>query len=229
MTKSNTRVNHSSGIKTLFTIVGFVLASVAFLAGILFISTMFFVNTRPVQGDPAKFDLMATLPAIYEWVGEDAKLTSLFIRYVKSDGTMDLFADYAPTVVLDFVRPIQNTSDKPLGAGGTQSGLVYETVQVTISTPNQLRTHVTITNGRRSSVSYIQRGMELSARGTSTIAPSTIPMPACSLQQLWAIALEEGFPTDAVATINYSTWGYSMDITGTDYDLDFGFDCKVNE
>jgi hypothetical protein len=229
MTKNNARPRRNDAVKTLMTIVGFLLASVAFLAGLLWISTMFFVNTRPVQGDPAKFDLIANLPAIYEWVGTDAKLASMFVRYVKSDGTMDLFADYAPTVSLEFVRPIQNTSDKPLGAGGTESGIVYETVWVTISTPNQLRTQTTITNGRRSSVSYIQRGMELSARGTSENAPVTLPMPACSLKQLWAIALEEGFPSDAVATINYSTWGYSIDIKGTDYDLDFGFDCKKRE
>jgi hypothetical protein len=189
--------------------------------------TFFFVNTKPVPGDAANFDLIAGMPEIYEWVGEDAELTNLYATGVRSDGTIDLFASYTPHIILTFVRPTQANNDLPLGAGGSESDIAYEEVDVDIFTPNQMRTSSSSSNGMRTRFSYINRGALIEVDGTTNTKPITLFMPTCSFADLWAIAIENDVPENAVAAISYDNYGYDFRIIDTNYDLEFSQDCEL--
>jgi hypothetical protein len=189
--------------------------------------TFFFVNTKPVPGDAANFDLIAGMPEIYEWIGADAELKDLYATGVRSDGTMDLFANYTSIVSLTFVRPTQANNDLPLGAGGSESDIAYEEVDVDIFTPNQMRTSSSSSNGMRTRFSYINRGALIEVDGTTNTKPITLFMPTCSFADLWAIAIENDVPENAVAAISYDNYGYDFRIIDTNYDLEFSQDCEL--
>jgi hypothetical protein len=191
--------------------------------------TFFFVNTKPVPGDAANFDLIAGMPEIYEWVGEDAELTDLYATGVRSDGTIDLFASYTPYISLTFVRPTQANNDLPLGAGGSESDIAYEDVDVDIFSPNQMRTSSSSSNGMRTRFSYINRGAIIEVDGTTNTKPTTLSMPTCSFADLWAIAIQNDVPENAVAAISYDNYGYDFRIIDTNYDLEFSQDCELRK
>src|SRR3954464_13188731 len=61
-------------------------------------------GTRPIPGDAARFDVQATYPDIEKFAGDQLQLVNISMKFVKSDGTLDLTADYGATVSYRFAR-----------------------------------------------------------------------------------------------------------------------------
>lgn len=205
--------------------------AIGFLILPLFRSGFGLADTRPVPGDPRRFDPVAALPGVRDYAGEKANLVSISAYYVRADGTMDLNASYdpKPNVTYEFYReasPPENAP--PVGAGGTAGGAWYEKVTISAYEPGQWR-HVTrIGGGVSTEYSYENQGMERDIDSpTATIYDTFVPDPACSFTRLWSTALERGAPADAVAIIEYDSYGYDFSISGADISLEFDQDCKL--
>ncbi|HEX2907382.1 MAG TPA: hypothetical protein VHO69_11010 [Phototrophicaceae bacterium] len=146
---------------------------------------------------------------------------------MRSDGMLDLYADYEPEVTYRFVKELgQSDAARPIGAGGNPEGRQWETVDVKVSRPFEL---VSTSRGNSTSTT-LKLGME---RDTSLPRDSNpgepVPPPACSFKQLWDIAITKDAPREAVAVIRYDADGYNFRIEGLSTDLDFDLDCQLME
>lgn len=210
-------------------IIGFTLGAIVLcVVPILVLTSVVIEQTWFLPGDASHFDPVAAYPRIQQHAGEGSLLISIEARYVRSDGTLDLYASYRPTVEYQFVRDAQPPSDAPpLGAGGaTGSQKWYEPIQVDVYQPGQFRD---VTTGS-SEYQFVNLGMDRDASSvTSTLPGEIIPTPACSFTDLWQLALKRGTPADAVATIRYDSDGYSFDISSTSFEFKFDNDCKLQE
>ncbi len=181
-------------------------------------------DTQPVPGDPAKFDPVAALPGVLAYAGENSQLTSLEAYYVRSDGTMDLTANYNPYANYETVHKVPTPADAPpVGAGGTINGSWYMRVDIKAYEPGQWR-HVT---SGSSEYDYMNKGMEREEYKPTTSVPDILPTPVCSFASLWKVALEHDAPANAVATISYDTRGYHFSIRDTSVSFDFDNDCRL--
>jgi hypothetical protein len=187
-------------------------------------------DTRPVPGDARRFDPIAALPGVREYAGVGAKLVSLRADYVRSDGTLDLNADYTPKPNVDyrFIREVARPADAaPIGAGGSNTGPWYEPIRIRAYQPGQWRQVTRSGGGVSLRYSYMNRGMERDAGAPTTNAETVAPDPACSLADLWQVALTKDAPREAVAVIEYDAAGYEFRISGLSVDLGFDMDCKL--
>jgi hypothetical protein len=178
------------------------------------------IETYPLQGDVQHFDPFKELPQIRARAGQGAVLTEIEASYVRSDGTMDLKADYAPAPEVQYTfmvpsKPPENLP--PVGVAGRKAGDEwFQRVRITCGSIGQTR-HVTrISGGSKSSFNYFNEGMEID-RGTpqSGESKSDIGDPKLSSTDLWTIALMKDAPKDAVAIIRYRDRGYDFNITST--------------
>lgn len=189
-------------------------------------------HTQPPPGDPRRFDPVASYADVAAFAGAGARLTGLDARLVRSDGSLDLKADYrpSPSARYHFVRDIAAPADAPpIGAGGAVDGRWHESVQVTVSRPWQFRS-VRRTGGPRggASAQYFSRGMERSVDPPSgQPAAATVAAPACPLRRLWDAAIAHGAPATAVANIRYDHRGYEFRIDALRFVMQFGADCAV--
>lgn len=185
-----------------------------------------------LQGDPTHFDPIATVNEMRSHFDPNAKLSSIDISYVKSDGTLDLKAtSYRPTARYDFYRELSEPPKDapPVGAGGTKEGKWYEPVDVEVFEPGQWRHVKRIGGGVSTEYSYIHKGIDVD-RGTPTTSPSDfVEDPKCPLADLWKTAIEKGAPADAVASVDYDDSGYDFRISDAGISLEFDFDCKLKE
>jgi len=200
-------------------VLGVTLASV-------FVSNLFpqdvdMIQSRPVEGDPANFDPIARFDSLQAFAGEGAQLVRFDANFVRSDGTLDLTAAYAPYVIAEFVIAVDAPTDVPIGAGG--GGTWYRTVRIDAYQPNQAR-RVTGSGG---SYSYINEGMTRDVNTPSVMTPTVLSPPRCSLATLWQVAVAQGAPADAVATITYAAEGYAFAIRETNLQFAFGPDCAL--
>lgn len=209
---------------------------VAFIAGcILFgvrglpvIIAKFNRNNKPVPGDPHRFDPVASLTAVAAFAGHDSQLVGFEARFVRSDGTLDLTADYNPEVKYSFHRVVKaSDSNKPLGAGGGP-GPRYVPVTVQVWKPGRIMFHHRIGGGVSSKWNEMEFGMRRT-EGSEQASPAGKPVsPKCPLKNLWQTAIQKGAPSEAVATISYDgNWGYRFTIADTDVRLTFNHDCKI--
>lgn len=185
----------------------------------------FWIETFELKGDPAHFDPITSLGEIRSHFDAHAKLSSLRLQYVRSDGTMDLTAGYKPTATYTFYRELTEPPKNapPVGAGGTSNGKWYEPVTAEVYEPGQWR-HVESNN---SEYNYMNKGIELD-RSTATHLPSAfVEDPHCSIAEFWKVAIEKGAPSEAVATITYGERGYDFRIIQTSIGLQFGHDCQL--
>lgn len=181
-------------------------------------------KTRPVPGDAAKYDPIASYAQIVQAAGgsHNLHLRTIDMHYVKSDGTLDLTADYGAQVVYDFERVLDNppSSAAPLGAGGKPGGIISQRIFVTLDQPGMK----TFTQGRN----YYNYGMTISTSSPSAYSGDDLPTPSCPLKQLWTAAIEQDdAPVNAVAHIYYDQTGYAFTIADTSIRLQFDGNCQL--
>ncbi|HJR73968.1 MAG TPA: hypothetical protein VJ806_10065 [Luteimonas sp.] len=211
-----------------------VLAVVAFgllIAAIFFYSSSKLAHTVPPPGDPSRFDPVAGYAQVAAFAGADVRLLSIDARFVRSDGTMDLEAEYrpSPNARYHFLREVPAPAKAPpVGAGGNADGRWYEQVQVEVSRPWEFRSVRSIGASGSASYQYFNRGMQRRADPPSGRAPAaTAPAPVCAFSRLWRNAIARGAPATAVARIEYDARGYEFSIDGLRFSMRFGVDCSV--
>jgi hypothetical protein len=214
-------------------IVAAVAAFALFMCGIFAFTTLVLAGSRPLPGTAARFDPVATFPAVAAVAGDGARLVRLDARFVGSDGTLDLTARYrpGPSVEYRFARPAPAPADAPpLGAGRQPGGVWFVPVEVTASRPWQWRSVSRSRGGFRTRYQYVDLGLSQRERDVETApADRFVPAPGCSFAELWRQARENGAPPEAVATVRYDVSGYRFEIGGTPVDLRFGPDCRLRD
>ncbi|MBL8147189.1 MAG: hypothetical protein JNL34_12455, partial [Anaerolineae bacterium] len=194
------------------------------------------ISTTTLPGDANAFDSFAALAAVTAFAGEDAQLAEINAVQVRSDGTQNLNADYdAPRPNTDYVffREIPRPENAPpVGAGGTTDGQWYEPVTVSAYRPGQMSQIRRTGGGMSISTQFINQGLKRQVQDPTTnlaFVEDFVGPPACTTRQLWNVALEEGAPVDAVATITYNSDGYEFTIPGAAVFLSFDANCKLQD
>lgn len=217
-------------------VIGFVILFLG-LGGVIWLMSFGIANigstweeSFELKGDPTHFDPIAAVEEMRSHIDPNAKLSSIDISYVKSDGTMDLtVTSYRPNTRYQFYRELSEPPKDapPVGAGGTKDGKWYEPVDVDVFEPGQWRHVKKMGGGVSTEYSYIHKGIDLD-RSTPTTSPSEfVDDPKCSIADFWKEAIRQGAPADAVANVSYDHYGYEFDIYDADVDLEFDFDCQL--
>lgn len=210
-------------------VIGLIVLSILlwhFVLRYLFESGFGMADTRPVPGDPTRFDPIDALPTIVLYAGSDVRLISIEANYVQANGAVDLTAQsYWPSVTYTFVRDVPRPENAPpIGAGGTTSGTWYQEISVEAYRPGHWW------SVRRGSASYqfMNQGMEREIEEpVGQFSKEPVPNPDCSFRDLWDVALAREAPPDAVAIINYDSQGYDFRIRDTSVNLRFDADCQL--
>ncbi len=205
------------------------LGIVLFCGGCLFVTTWFMAEARPLPGgDYAHFDPVAYFGEIAAYAGENPVFTGMTVYYVKADGTLDMYVDYRPHATYGFYNVIEDSTNRPVGADGSEEGVLYQPVDIEIEPPWQLYNRSISSGGSRTTYTYLTLGMDRNIHDPRPDVPDdAIPAPVCDFADLWAEAIERGAPEDAVAVIRYDENGYSFMIQGTSITLNFTADCKL--
>jgi hypothetical protein len=198
-------------------------------AGALGLSTM----ALPADVDANAYDPFAALAVVTAFAGDGAQLAEIQAYQVRSDGTQNLNANYDPPrpyTEYTFYREVPRPADAPpVGAGGTTSGPWYEPITVEAYRPGQM-SQIRQTGGEMNiSTQFVNQGLKREVDDpTSNLSffDGFVPAPACTTQQLWARALQQDAPADAVATIIYNGEGYELSISGIGFSMDFDANCK---
>lgn len=197
-----------------------------FLGGIL--NDISGVETADLPGDARAFDPFAAVPAVAAYAGDGSEIVKIDVRLVRADGTMDLKASYSPKpdVTYRFAREVERPSNAPPpGAGGANTGPWYETIDVRAYEPGQRRRRTTIGGNTNSTVTYTNKGLERDTQAPRSGVIETLPAPRCSIQDMFADAIAEGAPADAVANVTYDADGYEFTISGLGIDIEYDHDC----
>jgi hypothetical protein len=191
-------------------------------------------ETYPIAGDAARFDPFAAIPDIKSKLGAEAILLEMNASSVRSDGTLDLKAQYKPAPSADyrFRIPIKEAPKDapPIGAGRKPGDVWVQDVTVRVYEPG-MRRHVSrISGGTRSSYSYTNEGMDMdrSSPQMGTLEES-LPEPKISPKQMWDFAISKGADKDAVARITFDDDGYEFTISELRYHLRWDKDGKFEE
>ncbi len=205
-----------SGIKLVLMIVLLIAGSVVICGGIpAVVGSILFEQVWLMPGDPRNFDPIAAYPAVADFAGRDYQLYRIDIQYVRSDGTLDTFADYYPYANYYFFREVRPANARPIGAGGNEEGVQYEVVEVEITRPGFRRR-------------YTNLGMNRDVQSlTGTKPGGVIPNPQCTMAELWQGAITRDAPESAVAVVRYDASGYHFQIYSTDVDLQFDERCQL--
>jgi len=188
-------------------------------------------GTVDPPGDSRAFDPVARYPEVAAYAGSGASLLRMRADQVRSDGHLDLGADYQPSprVQYDFVREVPAPANAPpLGAGAPADGRWHQRIEVDLGRPGTLRYMRKVGKGRIEERTYVARGMDRREDEPSgaTVEKGVAP-PACPLQRLWRQATARGVPENAVASIDYDRDGYDFSVRGTRWSLHFGADCAL--
>jgi len=230
----------NTGRRRLGCLLMLIILVVAIVAGVTFLLPLFidgfgFADTRDVN-NPTAFDPVAHYGEVLDFVRDGAldiegiRLVSVRASFVRSDGTLDLTASsYSPSVTYEFYRETSPPADAPpVGAGGsTSDNLYYEDVSIRVYEPGQWRSVTQVGNGARLSYTYMNRGMDRDIDPASGSLPDFISAPSCSFADLWAVAIEQDAPANAVAVINYDDNGYRFRINDLDISLRFNSNCQL--
>jgi hypothetical protein len=187
-----------------------------------------FENSVDPPGDVANFNPTEAYPKVRDYVGKKAKLIEINARYVRSDGTMDLTADYKPSLTYQFVQKSSASENKPVGTG--TKGREYEGIEVNVSAPHWVSQSI---NGRAPQ-SKKNKGMvkRVSSAGKHKWEERA-KKPKCSFERIWKKAMKVDKDTkkarDAVAVIDYNKKGYSFVINDLNVRLFFDHKCQVDE
>lgn len=187
------------------------------------------IRTRALQGDPSAFDPIAQFSEMQAFAGADAQLVAFDAQYVRMDGTLDLTADYNANVDAEFLRQVARPDNAPPpGVDGSGTGPWSVRISILAFEPGQGRS-VTQLGGASNRYIYTNEGMSRDEDEPSIHDDAILKPPRCPFRDLWKVALEQGAPADAVATIRYNENGYDFDISGMGINLNFTPDCQLAE
>lgn len=182
-------------------------------------------NTTAPPGELTNFDPVASFAAMAAYAGPDAKLVVLRAYFVRTDGTMDLTAEYRPHVDAEFVAraTAEDVADQgPLAPG---SGFaVGDRLRTGLVVQGPATYHVT-SGGSEWEEKHL--GMGRRPAGKAAGDEKLIDPPRCGFGQLWQQALADGAPADVVANITYDDTGYTFAANGRDFRRRFGGDCTL--
>ena len=216
-------------------------AVVAFVGAILYMTVfsnscakMMGEETYPISGDPKRFDPFASIPDIKSKLGPEAILLEMDASFVRSDGTLDLKAQYkpAPNANYRFRVPVKEAPKDapPIGAGRKPGDIWIQDVTVRVYEPG-MRRHVSrISGGTRSSYSYTNEGMDVD-RSIPQMGSleGAIPEPKINTKEMWDFAISKGADKDAVARISYEDDGYDFTISELKVHIRWDADGKLDE
>lgn len=187
------------------------------------------IQSRPVAGDPARFDPIGSFESMRAFAGEGALLVGFRADYVRSDGTLDLTATYTPSprVKAELLLKVARPADAPpVGAGGL--GTWYRRVTIEAYRPGQGGRVSTRGSGGSFTYSYVNDGMTRRAYDPAAERDVVVlEAPRCAFKELWRVALERGAPADAVAVIEYGKQGYDFSIRDLRLNLEFDHACQA--
>jgi len=191
-------------------------------------------ETYPLAGDPARFDPFLAIPDIKSKLGPDAILLEMDASFVRSDGTLDLKAQYkpAPTATYRFRVPIKEAPKDapPIGAGRRPGDIWIQDVRVDVYEPG-MRRHVSrISGGTRSSYSYTNEGMDVDRSSPQMGSlEESLPEPKITTKEMWDFAISKGADKDAVARVSFDDDGYEFTISELKFHLRWDKDGKFEE
>ena len=178
-------------------------------------------GTRPIPGDASKFDPIAAYPDIAKFAGDNVQVERITMKFVKSDGTLDLTSNYGAEVDYRFLHILDNAPDNaaPLGAGGKPGGTYAERIYVDVVKPGQAGS---------AKDQWYNFGMTHQVIPAQLLTETTrVDAPTCSAKQLWDVALKNDAPANAVATIDYDSSGYRFSIKDTSVNMQFDTACNL--
>jgi hypothetical protein len=180
----------------------------------------FGIETYSLDGDVRHFEPFKRLDQIRDKVGPGAVLTKIEAAFVRSDGTMDLEAEYtpAPTVTYTFVVPMADPPDNapPVGAGRGPNDKWFKRVRVECGSIGKRQTVSRSNGGSTTKFSFTNEGMTIERKDPeSGQIPPAVDAPKLLCSDLWSMAIRKGAPNDAVAMISYDQQGYNFHITGS--------------
>lgn len=182
-------------------------------------------NTTAPPGDLHNFDPIVSFAAMASYAGPEARLLSMHAYFVRTDGTMDLTAEYRPRVDAEFVTKAtaEDVADQgPLAPGsGFSAGAALRT-QLVVRAPQMF--HVT-SGGSEWDEKHL--GMGRRPVGTASGDERTIDPPSCDFKSMWQKALADGAPGDVVANIAYEGEGYTFEANGRDFRRRFDGTCNM--
>ncbi len=215
------------GLKPLLLVIGLVaLATVA--AAIIFprLTGTYVANTEVPPGDLNAYDPIASLADVAVFAGEDAKLLRMNIKHVRRDGTMDLEADYSPIADYDFVVPTERPESAPPSGADSQWWIP---VGVKVGNPGKTARTFSVDGGGVQDYQYVNKGMVREALPAKTARYNEfVPMPYCTLKEMWDVAVEKGAAEEAVATIVYDKDDISFRIQEAGFWIKFNTDCTFD-
>lgn len=169
--------------------------------------------------DERRFDPVQGYSDARRLVGDQEDFMSMRARFVRPDGTMDLAAEYEPTVRYRW-RGAPSEDQRPVGAGG--GGKRVEVVDVTV---NDFGLHQTGQAGPETFYRF-DLGFRRVERTLPHLGEQTVTdPPRCALSELWRHALDDGAPQDAVAVVDYDASGYTFVVEDTDVRMEFDAAC----
>ncbi|MFH1807691.1 MAG: hypothetical protein ABIJ09_03020 [Pseudomonadota bacterium] len=140
-------------------------------------------NTAAAPGDLSRFDPVASYAAMARFAGPEAQLIAMDARFVRSDGTLDLGADYLPTILLRFVTRASAEDVAAQGARAPGSGFkVGDRIETAVSVITPRLISASSSTGKHNTWRHL--GMERTPQVLSAPAVTTAPPPACSLGAL---------------------------------------------
>lgn len=193
----------------------------------------YMITLDPPGSDPSAYDPIASYDEVMRYAaegGDPVNLVRIEAYYVRSDGTMELTANYSPSprVEYRFEREVAPPPDAPpLGVGSSSDNRWFETITVRLRKPGNWYTTTRIGGGVSTEFTWMDRGMSKDISSPSRSSSVAVPAPRCMFSQLWAEALRREAPRAAVATISYDQNGYSFRISGTGISLEFTPECAL--
>ena len=223
----------TSGLGCLYTLVGALIIGVPLLIFItlpLFKSGFGKANTRVVN-NPRNYDPIVEYVNVLAFASEngEALLIGFNAQQVRSDGKLDLQPAYdhpKPRVDFEFVRPVPRPDNAtPIGAGGANESF-HEPIDIAVYEPGQWRRSSSSSGGIRTTYTYVNQGMDKDVDDIASGDYTALPAPTCHFATLWAYAIEQGAPAEAVANIGYDKYGYNFRIQGTSFRYKFDIKCQ---
>lgn len=187
-------------------------------------------ETASFSGDPSMFDPVNAYNEVHAHAGDETLFTEIDAMMVKSDGTLDLTAQYkpAPRATFTFYKILDTP---PEDAPPTGADEWYQKVEVEAYEPGQWR-HVRSYGGDvNMEYTYQNKGLDKDTGSPTSSKPSQafIDPPSCHFSEIWAKAIEQGASPEHVANISYDEDGYAFTIRDTKIRLKFDTNCQLIE
>ena len=168
-------------------------------------------NNKRIKGNPSSFDPIGQYETIKQFAGgDDLKLGSIEAKYVKRDGTLDLYAKYKPNVTYEFYKQMKIKKNKDMPFGTENSNIKYKVVTVKITKPYHFETWSHLP-GRTKAIFHL--GMFKKSYNIF-VQPKTSKRPNCSFKKIWdnVIEIEKDIPQNTVAIIDYKEDKFTFQI-----------------